>query len=146
MYAHPFQLLNHMTDYYEIWYGCNAFAGHRTFNILFSSNNMVKAQICEAGVTSISLTLGQCFPISVAYRTPLLLKILCNPLIKFLYMKPNKIDNVHTLHCGALSLPLFPLNCNSTFLFSVGIAVDVNSIKVFGVAMQIQQCFFSALL
>jgi len=32
-------------------------------------------------------------------------------------MKLNKIDNVHTLHCGAFSLPFFPWNCNNTFLF-----------------------------
>jgi hypothetical protein len=41
---------------------------------------MVKAQICEAGVTSISLTLGQCFPISVAYRTALRSKHLVESL------------------------------------------------------------------
>jgi hypothetical protein len=32
-------------------------------------------------------------------------------------MKLNKIDNVRTLHCGEFSLPFFPRNCNSTFLF-----------------------------
>ena len=32
-------------------------------------------------------------------------------------MKLNKIDNLHTLHCGAFSLPFFLWNCNITFLF-----------------------------